>query len=102
MAEAGWCPSGRLFEASACQTAVLSDAWPGIEDFFTPGAEILLTRSESDTLAALDLDDAQISRIARAARERVLDQHTSDHRARELCGYLGSLGPASAAELMEA
>jgi len=102
MAAAGWCPSGRLFEAAACQTAVLSDAWPGIEEFFTPGAEILITASCRDTLDALDREDAEIARIARAARERVLDEHTSDHRARELCGYLGALGPASTPELMEA
>jgi spore maturation protein CgeB len=27
MAEMGWCPSGRLFEASACGAAILSDGW---------------------------------------------------------------------------
>jgi spore maturation protein CgeB len=90
MAENGWCPSGRLFEAAACQTAVLSDPWPGLDEFFTPGSEILLTDGVDDTLAALDLDDAEIARIGRAARERVLDQHTSAHRARELEGLLGA------------
>src|SRR6478672_6668785 len=32
MAEMGYCPSGRLFEAAACQTPVLSDSWEGLED----------------------------------------------------------------------
>jgi hypothetical protein len=39
-------------------------------------------------LAALSLDDAEISRIGRNARERTLDQHTSAHRAAELCRLL--------------
>ncbi len=38
MAAMGWCPSGRLFEAAACGAPILTDAWPGLEDFFTPGA----------------------------------------------------------------
>ena len=41
MAAAGWCPSGRLFEAAACGVPVLSDTWEGLEAFFTPGQEIL-------------------------------------------------------------
>ena len=102
MAQAGWCPSGRLFEAAACRTAVLSDWWPGIEEFFTPGSEILITSREEETLAALDLDPAEIARIARAAHERVLDQHTSDHRAAELCRHIAASAPRSAPELLEA
>jgi spore maturation protein CgeB len=102
MAEAGWCPSGRLFEAAACRTAVLSDRWPGIEEFFTPGSEILITSGEEETLAALDLDPAQVARIACAAHERVLDEHTSDHRAAELCRHIGASASSSAPELLEA
>ena len=37
MAEMGYCPSGRLFEAAACQTPVVSDAWEGLDQFFAPG-----------------------------------------------------------------
>jgi spore maturation protein CgeB len=84
MAENGYCPSGRLFEAAACGTPVLSDAWPGLEDFFVPGQEILVARSAEDSLAALDRSDAELEHIARAARERVLAGHTSDHRAAQL------------------
>jgi len=84
MAENGHCPSGRLFEAAACGTPVLSDWWEGLDAFLAPGREILVARSTQQALDALDLDDAQLERIARAARERVLAQHTSDHRAAEL------------------
>jgi spore maturation protein CgeB len=42
MAEMGWCPSGRLFEAAACGCAILSDQWEGLDAFFAPGREILV------------------------------------------------------------
>ena len=91
MAAMGWCPSGRLFEAAACGAPILSDAWEGLEDFFKPGVEILLAETGADTLAALDRDDAELRAMGRAARERVLDEHTSDHRAGQLLGYLAEV-----------
>jgi spore maturation protein CgeB len=84
MAEMGWCPSGRLFEATACQAAVLSDAWSGLSDFFEPGQEIIIVHGTQDVMAALTLSDAERCRIARAGRERTLSEHTADRRAREL------------------
>jgi spore maturation protein CgeB len=84
MAEAGWCPSGRLFEATACGAAVVSDVWEGIEHFFAPGRELLLARSRGDVVDALDADDAELDRIAAAARERTLAEHTSSRRADQL------------------
>jgi spore maturation protein CgeB len=83
MAEMGWCPSGRLFEAAACGAAILSDSWDGLHDFFAPGDEVLPVASTEDVLAALDMGDADLARLGRRARERVLDQHTSAHRAAE-------------------
>ena len=44
MAEMGYCPSGRLFEAAACGTPILSDAWEGLDQFYRPGAEIVVCR----------------------------------------------------------
>lgn len=84
MAAMGYCPSGRLFEAAACGTAVVSDWWEGLDTFFTPGSEILVAGSTDEAVAALELSDKEISAIARAARERTLAEHTSDCRAREL------------------
>jgi spore maturation protein CgeB len=83
MAANGWCPSGRLFEAAACGAAILSDTWPGLETFFELGREVLPVETTGDVLAALDLSDAELRRVGEAARERVLAQHTSDHRAEE-------------------
>jgi spore maturation protein CgeB len=88
MADLGWCPSGRLFEATACGVPVLSDAWAGLETFFTPGDEILVARDTADALAAIELSDAELERVAKAARERTLDAHTSEQRAHELIAAL--------------
>ncbi len=88
MARMGWCPPGRLFEAAACGAALLSDAWPGLSEFYEPGAQILVARDWRDACLALDTDDAQLARIGRAARERTLDEHTCHHRARLLMRML--------------
>jgi spore maturation protein CgeB len=83
MAEMGWCPSGRLFEAAACGAAIATDVWPGLDDFFEPGRDLIAVRTTKDVIAALDLSDAELKRIGRNARERVLSDHTSERRAQE-------------------
>ena len=92
MKRMGWCPSGRLFEAAACGTPVVSDDWPGLSDFYTPGEEILIARSTDDALAALDLPDDRVRAIADAARARTLAEHTADARAGQLVALLGGSG----------
>jgi len=88
MAEMGYCPSGRLFEAAACETPVVSDRWEGLEEFFEPGREILIAAQAGDVVDALALPPDELRRIGSAARERVLDEHTSEHRSRELIRLL--------------
>ena len=80
MAAMGWCPSGRLFEAAACGAPILTDAWDGLDAFFEPGREILVAGTTDEALAAIDLGDGELARVADAARARVLAEHTSDHR----------------------
>ena len=81
MAAMGWCPSGRLFEAAACGAAILTDTWDGLDAFFEPGRDLLVAETTGDALAALDLSDREIARVAEAGRARVLAEHTSAHRA---------------------
>jgi spore maturation protein CgeB len=97
MAAMGWCPSGRLFEAAACGAPILSDAWEGLDRFFEPGQEILTARSCDEALAAIDLGDGELRRIAAAARERVLSEHTSAHRALDFEAALDAARGAAAA-----
>lgn len=97
MARMGWCPSGRLFEAAACGAAIVTDTWDGLDEFFEPGEEIILASGPEDVVAALEQAHGDLAAIGKRARQRVLDQHTSLHRARELIQLLGS----SAAERPE-
>jgi spore maturation protein CgeB len=88
MARTGWCPSGRLFEAAACGAAIISDEWAGLSEFYAPGTELLLAHRPDDVVRALELDDATLRRLGRAARERTLEEHTSMHRARQLSALM--------------
>jgi spore maturation protein CgeB len=66
----------------------VTDVWDGLEEFFTPGEELLTAGTTEDVLAAMDRDDAELARIGRAARARVLADHTAARRAAELVGIL--------------
>jgi spore maturation protein CgeB len=88
MAEMGWCPSGRLFEAAACGVPIVSDWWEGLDHFYTPGSEIMVCRTADEMIAALGETDDRLREIATRARERTLDCHTAAHRASELVRLL--------------
>jgi spore maturation protein CgeB len=81
MASMGYCPSGRLFEAAACRTPIVSDWWEGLDEFFEPGEEILVAQNTADVSKALALDPGALDEIARRAQARVLAEHTADKRA---------------------
>lgn len=83
MKRMGYCPSGRLFEAAACGTPILSDSWEGLELFFAPGREIIVARDRVEAADAIARSDDELREIGRRARERALAQHTAEHRARE-------------------
>lgn len=92
----GWCPSGRLFEAAACGTAIVSDAWDGLESFFEPGREILVARETDDVTTALSLPRDHLASLGRRARERALAEHTAEHRVAELRSLLDQTGGPAA------
>ncbi len=96
MARMGWCPSGRLFEAAACGTAVLSDTWEGFGDFFEPGREIFTAETPEEAIGVLTLSREEIARAGRAARERTLAEHTADRRAEQLLEILGTTSGTAA------
>jgi spore maturation protein CgeB len=86
----GWSPGMRLFEAAACGVPVISDWWPGIDDIFTPGEEILLAESADDVLIFLDhCGDDEAAAIGERARRRVLAEHTAERRVQQLEALTG-------------
>jgi spore maturation protein CgeB len=89
MVLAGYSPSVRLFEAAACGSTIVSDNWEGLDTFLRPGEEILLPRSSEDVVRyLLEMDETEIRRIGRNAQQRVLAEHTSEHRAEEFERYV--------------
>ena len=90
MIRLGHSPSVRLFEAAACATPMISDRWPGLDDYFAVGREVLTVDSTEDVVALLAAGRAEsAAAIGRAARARVLRDHQASRRAAELEDLLG-------------
>jgi len=93
MVRAGYSPGVRLFEAAACAVPIISDEWAGLDTFFVPGKEILISRSGEETLRYLrEFSDVERQEMGQRARERVLAEHTAAHRARTLEEYTRAVG----------
>jgi spore maturation protein CgeB len=85
MARYGASPPTRIFEAAGAGACIITDAWAGIEQFLEPGTEILLAHSGAEVAAHLDaLDEPRARALGRAARRRVLAEHTYALRAAEV------------------
>jgi spore maturation protein CgeB len=85
MAATGFSPPTRVFEAAGCGACVLTDSWAGIPTFFEPDREILVATSAADIVNHLrTTPPARAQALGRAARQRVLRDHTYTARAAEL------------------
>ncbi|HEY6053615.1 MAG TPA: glycosyltransferase [Gaiellaceae bacterium] len=84
--------TSRPFELASAGAAIVSNPYNGIERWFEPGRELLVVADAEEAVAAYrDLlgDPAQAEELGRRARERVLDEHTYVHRARQLLQLMG-------------
>ncbi len=82
MVAMGHSPSVRLFEAAACGIPIISDPWPGLDETFTLGEEILVAEGPEDTLRYLrETSESDRKELGARARARVLRDHTADARA---------------------
>lgn len=82
MARNGFSPATRVFEAAGASACLISDEWPGIEQFLAPGEEVLIARDAGEVVEQLRaLTPERARRIGNAARRRVLAQHTYGLRA---------------------
>jgi spore maturation protein CgeB len=85
MIRAGFSPSVRLFEAASCGTPIISDVWDGIETLLEPDREIALAHDPDEVLQILTTwSEPRRAAMGAKARQHVLAQHTSAHRARTL------------------
>jgi spore maturation protein CgeB len=89
MAETGYSPATRVFEAAGAGACLITDAWEGVEMFLEPGSEVLVARDGRDVLDCLQaLTRERAAEIGAAACRRVLASHTYDRRAAEVDALL--------------
>jgi spore maturation protein CgeB len=91
MARYGFSPATRVFEAAGAGTCLISDHWEGIEQFLEPEREILVAQNGievAEQVRTLTLERAYS--IGKAARKRVLAEHTYAHRAAQLEQFLNA------------
>jgi spore maturation protein CgeB len=85
MAEIGYSPATRVFEAAGAGACLITDAWEGIELFLEPDDEVLVARDGDDVAELVaTLTPERAHTIGTAARQRVLRDHTYELRAAEV------------------
>jgi spore maturation protein CgeB len=89
MAEVGFSPATRVFEAAGAAACLISDTWEGIELFLAPGEEVLLARDGLDVAEHLEaLTKERAAEIGQAALVRVLAEHTYRQRGAQVDAIL--------------
>lgn len=89
MANVGFSPATRVFEAAGAAACLITDAWEGIELFLKPNTEVLVARDGQDVaehVRALTPERARA--IGRAALERVLAEHSYTLRGAQVDAIL--------------
>ncbi|MBD3317952.1 MAG: glycosyltransferase [Chitinivibrionales bacterium] len=82
MADYGFSPATRIFEAAGAGACIITDSWRGIDRFLTPGQECLVAETGEDVASILqNLSPERAAAIGTAAYHRVQAEHTYDHRA---------------------
>lgn len=79
--------SSRPFELGALGACIVANPYAGIEEWFVPEKELIIVNSADEALDRYEFllrNDTARGAIGKAARERVLKQHTFRHRAAEL------------------
>jgi spore maturation protein CgeB len=85
MADVGFSPATRIFEAAGAGACLITDAWPGIDHFLIPGRECLVVSNGEDVTALLEtLQPEEAREIGRAALRRVRAEHTYTLRAAQV------------------
>jgi hypothetical protein len=83
--------TARPFELAAAGAAIVSNPCAGIERWFQPGEELLVASNADEAVELYErlLAEPQLGEsLGRRARERVLAEHTFEHRARRLLDLL--------------
>ena len=77
---------------------MVSNPYVGVEEWFEPGREIIIVHNQEEALDAyksLLKSESMRTELGARARQRLLNEHTYDHRARQLLGFLSRRGVRS-------
>jgi spore maturation protein CgeB len=89
MADIGFSPATRVFEAAGAGACLITDAWQGIELFLEPDVEVLVARDGKDIADHVrTLTRERAREIGDAALRRVLEEHTYAHRGNQVDALL--------------
>ena len=89
MADIGFSPATRVFEAAGAAACLITDAWEGIELFLEPDREVLVARDGRDVAEHVrSLTPQRAREIGAAALRRVLAEHTYAHRGAQVDALL--------------
>lgn len=84
MADVGFSPPTRIFEASGAGACLITDHWIGVDQFFLPGEEILQADSAEQIVHYLrTVSQTRARDIGKRMRQRALRDHTYTLRAQE-------------------
>jgi spore maturation protein CgeB len=85
MADTGFSPPTRVFEAAGAAACMITDSWKGIEEFFAPDHEILVAKdAETIALYLRTIARQQAGEMGRRMQARALHEHTYELRARQV------------------
>ncbi len=85
MADYGYSPPTRVFEAAGAGACIVTDRWQGVETFLEPGKEVLVAANPGEVASFVrGVTDAEAASIGERARSRVLAEHTYEHRGGQL------------------
>lgn len=85
--------SSRPFELGALGACIVANPYLGIEEWFEPDLELIVAHSADEAIERYQYllnNDKERLAIGRAARQRVLKQHTFRHRAHDLIDIMKS------------
>ena len=89
MANVGFSPPTRVFEAAGAGACLVTDEWPGIDHFFVPNREILVASSAAEIVEHLRRHSAEDCRlIGHAMRRRASLEHTYELRVKKVDSLL--------------
>ncbi len=92
MADYGFSPPTRVFEAAGAGACLVTDRWEGVETFLTPDREVLVASSAEQVASLVGSVTAEESRaIGERACRRMLAEHSYRHRGEQLRSFLARL-----------